>query len=66
MQNQTITSEKALAAAESELDQDLIRAEFPGDPNCLYPGLGMRISCHIYTTKAEIDKLLDALSTLVK
>jgi selenocysteine lyase/cysteine desulfurase len=30
------------------------------------PGQGMRISCHVSTTKKEIDSLLDALSTLVK
>jgi isopenicillin-N epimerase len=30
------------------------------------PGLGMRISCHVSTTKEDIDRLLDALTTLVK
>lgn len=30
------------------------------------PGLGMRISCHYANSKAEVDNMLEALSTLVK
>jgi isopenicillin-N epimerase len=30
------------------------------------PGLGMRISCHYANTKAQIDKLLNALDNMVK